>query len=58
MYVSAQLLAINCLEAGSFTARGMRVLLQKLHIHLHKTFAKDLYKYFMFVLGVSFCVTL
>ena len=41
MYVSARLLAINCLEALSFTNRGTRILLQKLH--MYKTFTKDLY---------------
>ena len=37
------LLANNYLEACSFTARGMQILLQKLH--MYKTFAKDLYTY-------------
>ena len=41
MYIIARLLAINCLDACSFTVRGMRILLQKLH--MYKTFAKDLY---------------
>ena len=41
MYVSARLLAINCLKARSFIVRGIRIVLQKLHIY--KTCAKDLY---------------
>ena len=34
---------MNCLEARSFTIRGMSILLQKLHMYI--TFAKDLYSY-------------
>ena len=41
MYVSARLLAINCMEACSFTERDMQIVLQKLY--LYKTLAKDLY---------------
>ena len=37
MYVSVRLVTMICLESCSFTVRGMRILLQKLHIYI--TFA-------------------